>query len=385
MVLLIQLLTLAASVSGLAINRAEIFPSIAKKDDTKVVKMNFDVERTYSTNSTKRRAFDEGLTNDRDVRYLMDLNIGSNKQKIRVEIDTGSSDLWVHDENYGKAYGGTFYQSQSSSFKSLDVAFDIYYNDGSTAKGQYGTDTITLDDGMWVTNVQFALVSQCSNSNLPGVFGISRKRQEATKQHYDNYPYALVDAGLVNKPSYSIYMAGDKGEKGLILFGGIDTAKFEGDLAYYPIVDNFYASIELESLNFNNRTYNISRHAQMDTGTSWLYMPKNIVLDIAETLGADTCDDCYDRLVPCDQPTDKFLTFDFGQQKIQLSYADLVVRPFTDGCLLGVTVAKDGTNGNNLIMGDVFMRKTYTYFDLEKDVVGLAPAIDTLESNVIQA
>lgn len=382
MVSFYPLVALALSVQGLAIKPVDSAHQPAKRSEAKVLQLDFDVERTYPSLQLARRDYSGAkLNNSRDVRYFMDMYIGSNKQKIRVDIDTGSSDLWVHDEFYGLSYEGMFNQSESETFNYINESFKISYNDGTVTSGVYGKDTVSLEDVSTLDDFQFAVASNSTNKWTPAIFGISRKVQEAAKQEYDNFPYALVAAGIIPKPSYSIYMSKENGNKGLVLFGGIDQKKYEGDLVSYPISDSWYASIELKTLSYEGKDYTLNRSALLDTGTSWNFLPKDIVMDISKLLGADTCESC-DRNVPCDQPNDKFMTFDFGGQQIKLSYADLVVRPQPGMCLLGLDVA--GAN-DNLILGDVFLRHAYTYYDFEENTIAIAPAVDTEESDIVQA
>lgn len=379
MVSLFTLLTFALSVSGLAIKPEQ------KRSDNRVVKLDFNVDRKPPPLTlAKRDPPGAALNNSRDVRYLMDIYFGSNKQKVQVDIDTGSSDLWVHDQVYGQSWEGTFNYSESDSFSFINSTFHIYYNDGTQAIGQYGLDTVSLDSGLTLNNFEFAVVSNATNSWTPAIFGISRKVQEVSQKKYDNFPYALVNAGYIDKPSYSIYLGGDNGEKGLVLFGGIDKKKYKGELKTYPIDDNYYAAIELKTMTYEEKTYTANRPALLDTGTSWNFLPEEVVFEIADALGAPKCKNC-DKQISCDQPTDKYFTFGFGDQNITLSYADLVVIPFPDEpdyCLLGLDVAGEKSD---LILGDVFLRKVYTYYDYEENTISLAPVVDTEESEIVNA
>lgn len=379
MVSVIPLLALACSVLSMAVKH-DASVDVAKRGAPKVLKLDFDVER----NSTKYQKRDEtasaNLDDSRDIRYFMDLYLGSNKQKIRVDIDTGSSDLWVHDEFYGPSWEGMFNQSQSYSFKYLQEDFSIFYLDGSSTLGLYAKDTVSLEDGTSLSNFQFAVVNKSNSPSTPAIFGISRKVQELAKTQYDNFPYALVTQGIIDKPAYSIYMSKDHGDKGLVLFGGIDNKKYQGELVTFPITDNWFASITLQDVIVNGETYYVGKPALLDTGTSWLSLPDDIVDDITDKLGGDVHSN-GDIYISCDQPTDEFVTFTFGFQKITLSYADFIVRPFLGSCLAGIS-KWDPKNGP--ILGDVFLRHTYTVYDLEENTISIAPAVDTDESDIVQ-
>lgn len=398
MVSLIPLLTLALSVLGLAIRQPDSQAELAPRSGPKVLQLDLNIDKSKPSGkrdgsapkvlqldfnvdrSSRKRDATAEIDDNRDVRYFMDMYFGSNKQKVQVEIDTGSSDLWVHDEIYGPSYEGYFKQSESDTFNYINEKFEIHYFDGSACYGQFGTDNVALEDGTVVKDFQFAVVNKATDGGTPAIFGISRKVQENAKHQYDNFPYALVTQGIIDKPAYSIYMSKEGGDKGLVLFGGIDKKKYEGSLVSFPISDDYFCDITLESLDVDGKEYSLSKSAMLDTGTSWNFFPDEIVDDISDRLGAKINDD-GDRVIDCNQPTDKYITFNFGTQEIQLTYADFVVRPFKNGCLAGISYWNPK---NGIILGDVFLRRTYTVYDFESDTISIAQAVDTDESDIVQ-
>ena len=85
------------------------------------------------------------------------------------------------------------------------------------------------------------------------------------------------------------------------------------------------------------------------------------------------------REVGCNQPSNKYFTFDFGSNKVRFSYKDAVSRQ-GNKCYLGFTYH----NGMQ-ILGDIFLRQAYVYFDLSGKTVSIAQAKYTKSSNVIVA
>ena len=88
-----------------------------------------------------------------DSLYLAPVGIGSPPQTLKLDFDTGSSDLWVWSkeldsavQTQGKATGHTIFDADKSSTwkKSSGQSWEIQYGDGSTAKGDVGTDTLAL-------------------------------------------------------------------------------------------------------------------------------------------------------------------------------------------------------------------------------------------------
>lgn len=103
--------------------------------------------------------------------YKVNVTVGSSKQEIAVVLDTGSSDTWfnipssnfcqniVNDcERYG-----TYDNGSSSTYTFLNHEFNITYNDGTNAAGDYVKDTIQLG-GVTLSHFQFGIAEE-STSN----------------------------------------------------------------------------------------------------------------------------------------------------------------------------------------------------------------------------
>lgn len=328
--------------------------------------------------SLSKRAESATLLNDRDISYLIDLKLGSSEQKVTVLLDTGSSDLWVNGPTIKDPKGGIFDPSKSSNIKHTGEEFFISYLDKSYAKGEYVTDEFGLGDGKkLLDNFQFAIVNQ-SLDNAQGVLGIADRNQLASKEPYDNLPWALQKAGLTPKASYSLYLGSRDSGKGSIIFGGIDTEKYEGDLAKYPVAGTRGLALNVKNAEIAGNTIDMDIEVLLDSGTSLNLWPQDVIDAVGKELHGNLTQGFY--LVECEQPKDKYLTFDFGENKIKLSYQDLVWK--TQGlCLLGV---RPGIN-NTHIFGDVFLRSAYVYYDLSEREISIAQAKYTDASNIIEA
>lgn len=83
-----------------------------------------------------------------DSEYLCPVYIGSNKQLLNLDFDTGSSDLWVFSTGLSKTLqtGHSVYNpSTSTSSKLLSgSSWKISYGDGSSASGSVYTDAVNI-------------------------------------------------------------------------------------------------------------------------------------------------------------------------------------------------------------------------------------------------
>lgn len=357
--------------------------------------LNFSVVRDTSENSTlydpqryfgryhdgkEKRALPVSISDIGDVSYEVDVYLGTLREGVTVQLDTGSSDLWVYGPDVLLAPGGTFYPYTSKHDKKTDDPFQITYVDGSGAKGDYYTDDFSfLLESNLLLDFRFAVVSS-SSSFTKGVLGIADRNLESTQHRYDNLPWALQKAGVIPKASYSLFIGDNQGDAGSIIFGGIDTEKYEGDLIKYPIAGESGFFLNVESASINGETITLNQNYILDSGTSWNLWPAELLSAVAKVLGSSGDDNGF-YYVDCTQPSDKFIEFNFGQNKIKLAYSDLVVNAGLFSCAVGAQATSSGP----YILGDVFLRKAYVYYDLTDQTISLAQAKYSSSSNIIAA
>ncbi|PVH15750.1 uncharacterized protein CXQ87_003599 [Candidozyma duobushaemuli] len=377
---------------ALAFTNALVVPH--QKRSGAPLKLDFTVQKSFSNATStdeiasrahnlvshlavNKREESATLTNDRDVTYLLDLKLGSNHQPVTVLLDTGSSDLWVYGPSVQDAQGGTYDVTSSSYNQKTGEDFFISYLDGSYASGDYYKDGFALEDGnTLLKDLQFAVVSS-GQTNSQGILGVADKNQEATNKKYDNLPWALQKEGVTPKASYSLYLGSEAEGKGSIIFGGIDTEKYEGELTKYPVAGSRGLALNVESADIGGQTIQLDKEILLDSGTSLNLWPQDLIDAVGKELNGKYQQGFY--FVDCDQPTDKHLTFDFGQNKIDVSYQDLVWK--SQGyCLLGVQPGE-----STLIFGDVFLRSAYVYYDLSSHEISIAQAKYTDASNIVAA
>lgn len=78
--------------------------------------------------------------------YVINVTLGTPPQPFSLQLDTGSSDLWVDAATNSSVKAPAFDSSASSTYNKLDVVLNDTYVDGSSALGPYGTDTLRLGD-----------------------------------------------------------------------------------------------------------------------------------------------------------------------------------------------------------------------------------------------
>lgn len=324
-----------------------------------------------------KRDKEVALTNYQDVIYHIDVNVGNSK--CTVSLDTGSSDLWVWGSQ-GKGEGG---QYDTSSGKNTGQKFEISYLDSTAASGNYYTDSFGFDGETLLKDFQFGVVTD-SNDDSFGILGIGNKDQEASTKNggstYDNLPFALKSAGVIKSAAYSLWLNGGGQNKGTILFGGKDESMYSGDLVTYPVDSSTSGlAIQMSSMSIDGKSFNVGAPVLLDSGTTGGILPKEIMDYFDEIFHPNKVtpsNGLVERYVDCKQPTDKFIEFDFGKNKIRASYQDVVMKFAENKCMLGFTDYQD-----RYILGDAFLRNAYVYYDLDKQEISLAQSKNSGSSN----
>ncbi|KAK6199845.1 hypothetical protein LQW54_009827 [Pestalotiopsis sp. IQ-011] len=350
----------------------------------------------------KGRYFQAGVRDIIGAAYLADITVGTGdpSQKIQVLLDTGSYELWVNPnctkssvpdlcETFGK-YDPTL----SLTAQNLNATTQIRYGSG-TVNISYFTDEISISSGSIQTQ-QFGVATD-SERIWFGIMGLGYGRRQLgqTKgslkynsvidniydQRYTNSRLFGLELGPQGKPQIAV--------TGQIIFGGVDTNKYAGNLSKIPLeaIDNHYR-ITLSSISHrtpDNVTSTITETPViviMDSGTTLSILPRDVVETIASKFPGAIYGNDGTYTVPCtlqDQPGS--LDFKFGSNTvIRVPYSEFVwgagSYEGSDMCLLGVqwntAASPDPTAKTYLILGDTFMRAAYTVFDQDNTALYIA-------------
>lgn len=378
---------------------------LSKREDLLPIRINFDVVDHFAPKDGGHVFYNKHFANqgsellmkieNQYSLYVAEIGIGTPEQLVKVQIDTGSSDLWVPSAGSASKVT-TFASNASTTYQKTRNDFKIFYGDGSSASGDWAKDTLRFGN-VQVPGMQFGYTSQLNGGE--GVFGIGMKSNEAStwledKFEYDNFPYLLKKEGLIAKASYSLYLNSKDAKGGSILFGSVDTAKYEGDLTLFPLMnvdDNghlvdspvgFYAP--LSGLTMTNESFIVeTAPALLDSGTTLIYAPNKVANAIGHKYGK------YIRAangyVTSCKTEGEPLNFHFGNTTISVPFKDLLFdlsrdEPIftSDECLIGVI----NSGNDNFMLGDLFLRSAYVYYDLEDAKIGLAQAKHTPDEDV---
>ncbi|KAH8594685.1 aspartic peptidase domain-containing protein [Bisporella sp. PMI_857] len=352
--------------------------------------------------------------------YFANISVGTPPQEFQVQIDTGSSDLWVPSatarlcqlQQGSECPGGAFDYAASSTFQDIGQGeFNISYVDGSGSVGDYFSDALSIG-GASISNFQMGLALDTTIG--VGIMGIGYNNSEANVFTgngiiYANLPFAMVDQGLIKTEAYSLWLNDLQSSEGNILFGGVDTAKYTGDLIsvkVYPDtqsgrVSSFTVAFTSLSATSSSGTDQLTppdyaEAAILDSGTTITLLPNNIAQVVFDELGATVSERLGAVVVPCSlRENSGTLNYGFGGTggpTIKVSVNDLVlplvlsngrVPTYTNGepaCQLGIQAAGDFP----VLFGDTFLRSAYAVYDLANNRIALAQTdFNSTDSNVV--
>ncbi|KIW14709.1 hypothetical protein PV08_07493 [Exophiala spinifera] len=338
------------------------------------------------------------------LEYLVNITVGTPPQSLAVTLDTGSSDLWVPASSStlckkGKCDEGSFTRTRSSTYKLVQQdGFNITYaGPGDSDAGDWAMDTVTVGGSPSIKNQQFGLATSLVDSH--GVMGIGYDTNEAYNPE-NVYPTVLDNLksnGIIDRKAYSLYLNDLQANTGAIIFGGIDTSKYTGDLIALPFqqgptggVTEFY--VTLTGVSFTDHAGSTTQltpqgYAQavlLDSGTSATLLTDEVFSAIVNGFGAVGIGD-DDYVVPCSYATaDGSINYYFGGEggiNISVPISQLVggldipPQDFGDksgGCDFGFGPPIDGVS----ILGDTFLRSAYAVFDLDNNLAALAQAVE---------
>ncbi|SMQ54356.1 unnamed protein product [Zymoseptoria tritici ST99CH_3D7] len=354
-------------------------------------------------------AVDVPLRNDLFL-YYMNVSVGTPPQDFEVHIDTGSSDLWLNVPTsefcslpVDPCTTGTYDANASSTYEYANSLFEILYVDKTTSNGDYARDVVRLtDSNVSLPGQQFGVGYESTTQD--GILGIGYPTNEVQISFggplYDNIPVSMVKEGYINTLAYSLWLNNIDADEGDILFGGVNTAKYQGDLVSLPVIPNrgIYRefTIEMNSLGLSGDETAFSSsplEVHLDSGASLTYLPEDITDRIYSEVGA-TYDARYGiNIVDCNVANQNgTMDFVFSNITIKVPMSEMVVPYANFGaqelCVFGVLPTITSSLGNEyIILGDTFLRSAYVVYDMTNHEISLAQTVfgvDAADDQIVE-
>lgn len=283
------------------------------------------------------------------------------------------------------------YSASSSSTSSRDKVIGppdetIQYGIGSVAM-EYITDDIAFPGSdISLKSVQFAVATETDDLN-EGILGLSYGN--GTNLVYPNLVDELFDQNVTDSKAFSVGLGNLNSENsGVLIFGGIDTKKFTGELQMNDIqgpqfrgdIHRYYLDLNSIGIDRNGQkgTYTGSRAvAVLDTGASFSYFPDSVLRSMARDIGGQYSANAGLYLVPCSLlQEDGTFDFAFSGGVVKIPIRDMIIQD-TEAQVCALAADKELANsGIQMLLGDSFLRSVYVVFDQTTNTIGMAPYVD---------
>jgi saccharopepsin len=311
-----------------------------------------------------------------------EIAIGSPPQEFKVILDTGSSNLWVPSTECGSiaCYLHTKYDHESSStYTKNGSAFEIRYGSGELS-GYVSQDTVQIGD-LKIKNQLFAEATSepglaFAFGRFDGILGLGYDTISVNKMPPPFYN--MISQGLLDEPVFAFYLsdtANGEGDESEVTFGGLNPDHYTGKITNIPLRRKAYWEVDLDAITFGDSTAEMENTGViLDTGTSLIALPSTLAELLNKEIGAKKS---YNGqyTVECDKRDSlPDLTFTLSGYNFTIGPFDYILE--VQGSCISALMGMDfpEPTGPLAILGDAFLRKWYSVYDLGKNSVGLAKA-----------
>jgi saccharopepsin len=337
-------------------------------------------EQMFYTQEQLKGGHNVPLSNFMNAQYFAEITLGTPPQSFKVILDTGSSNLWVPSTKCTSiaCFLHTKYDSaQSSTYKANGTEFNIQYGSGSM-EGFVSNDVLSIGD-LSIKSQDFAEATKepglaFAFGKFDGILGLAY--DTISVNHITPPFYEMVNQKLLDKPVFSFRIGSSEEDGGEAIFGGIDDSAYDGKLHYVPVRRKAYWEVELEKVKFGDDVLELEdTGAAIDTGTSLIALPTDIAEMLNTQIGAKKSWNGQYQVDCSRVPSLPELSFYFGGKPYALKGTDYIlnVQGTCISAFQGMDLNLPG-GGSIWIIGDAFLRKYYTVYDLGANAVGFAPA-----------
>ncbi|KDQ17953.1 hypothetical protein BOTBODRAFT_42425 [Botryobasidium botryosum FD-172 SS1] len=281
---------------------------------------------------------------------------------FKLDLDTGSSDFFVPGQNCSNCGN-----QASSTSRNLGKNHTIEYSNDSVSTGGQFSDMVSVA-GLTATGQTFGVAT---NSTALSYLGLAYP--SISVFYAPRIFNTLMAQNKVAHGVFSFFLAENDSE---VFFGGYNEKRFMGDISWNNVTEPAWWQIKLDVLSVGGRAAVTEIQAVIDSGTSYIWGDRDMVKEFYAQIPESQVEyDGNDGILyhfPCKHtPKDVSLTFSNKTVVIDQKWFNTGTVPkHPDRCYGAIAAVDD--DSYYWIVGDVFMRNTYTIFDFDHQRVGFA-------------
>ncbi|RQM18530.1 hypothetical protein DD237_001711 [Peronospora effusa] len=392
---LLQYHTQSSDDNTIAVEVKSVLSSFSTFQDYKNDSKNLRVQDVLHNVQDLQSQGHVPLENFMEFQFYGPIAIGTPPQEVFVCFDTGSSDLWVPgnkckdcagQDRFNHSESSTFYESKTHS------AFAVQYGSGKVS-GHFGNDVVHIaqfdvqDANVGIVRIEEESMARMKADGLLGLGfdGLS------TFSHPPLF-FALLEQYPEMEAVFAFYLSPDPNTNGSELhLGGHDKEFMTSLQASWQMTDVLPQFGQWTFWRIHLHSVNVGKHrnactegcvAFVDSGTSLIGIPGTLYLNfLYEVATFAQNQGCYCGFVqygfqcflcaPEDFPP---LRFGVGGQH----YYVLEGPDYTLCVGLTCIVLVQPSGQEMWVLGDVFMKKFYSLYDVEKKRMGFACPADSI-------
>lgn len=253
------------------------------------------------------------------------IEIGLPGQHIPVIFDTGSGNLWVTSSRC-KAFACLTHPSYSSAksrkFKKIGIDVQVTFGTG-TIIGEINQDQFKLGN-LVIEEQKFGEIIDeigdvFESGEFSGILGLSYPSMAVlgVTPVFDN----IINSKILKNNLITFFYSLNEKTDGEITFGYIDNTRYYGKISYYPVIEQYYWTIQLDDIKYDGKSLGLCPNkckAVIDTGTTLITGPSKDLKVLLNAIPVEN--DCknYDK--------GGKLTFVFGGDEFDLNNEEHIYR-----------------------------------------------------------
>ncbi|KYQ57862.1 Lysosomal aspartic protease, partial [Trachymyrmex zeteki] len=353
---------------------------------TNSIRKSLSIDRLSGNTSVIRLP----LHYDGNAAYYGAITIGTPPQNFNVAIDIAFPELIIPSRNCcsNVPLYNTYDHTKSSTYIPNNTFFNFVYNKEKTniiriMSGFLSTDVINIV-GINVSNQTFGEilvieVIEFDNVKFDGILGMGFS---TVPSEMSSIFTTMIKQGLLSRPVFSFYLNRNPELNNELILGNSDETLYEGNLTYVDIIHETFWKFSIDQIKIGDTILCMNRsQAMIDTLTLKLIGPSPDIANINRQIGANDTEG--EMIVDCDKISNLPKIYFFLDDKpFGFSGEDYIIKleqinktkcisafKSADTC-----ISANKTKEPDWILGNVFLRRYYTEFDIENNRIGFAPA-----------